>query len=210
MHVEHIIKKANAGLSDKIPCTLQYRIIKIDLDQQLVMGVVYSPWILDSHGHYMSDTEVEKTAHAFLMAGRQNQVDVMHDNRVINAMVVESYVDRIGSADIPAGSWVATTKVHDKQVWDRIKNGELNGYSMEIMSYMVKHKAEITFDAWVLGETQPDPFDGHTHIYLVKMDDKGNLERGFTSKNGPDNHRHTISRLSVTDPYNNTTHRFIV
>lgn len=210
MKRKELIKKAEKELTGKVPVSLSYRIVKVDFDQQLVTGVVYSPWVLDSHGHYMSDTEVEKTCHAFLMQGRQDQVDVMHDNRVINAMVVESYIDRVGSDDIPPGSWVATTKVEDKYIWSQVKKGKLNGYSMEIMSYMVEHKAEITYDAWVMGETQPDPFDGHTHFYLVKMDAAGNIEKGFTSYGGPDNHRHTISRLSVTDPYNNTTHRYIV
>lgn len=210
MDIKSVLKKGDDKLTGKVPVKLSYRITKIDEDQQLVTGVVYSPWVLDSHGHYMSDVEVEKTCHAFLMAGRQDQVDVMHDNKVINAMVVETYIERVGTEDIPVGSWVATTKVQDKAVWRKVKNGSLNGYSMEIMSYMVNHKAEITYDAWVMGETQPDPFDGHTHLYLIKMDANGNIEQGFTSYGGPDNHRHTISRMSVTDPYNATTHRFII
>lgn len=210
MDTKTLLRKGSDVLDGKTAVRLTYRITKIDEDQQLVTGVVYSPWVLDSHGHYMTESEVEKTCHAFLMQGRQDQVDVMHDNRVINAMVVESYIERTGTDDVPAGSWVATTKVQDASAWRRIKNGELNGYSMEIMSYMIQHKAEITFDAWVMGETQPDPFDGHTHLYLIKMDAKGNIEKGFTSYGGPDNHRHTISRMSVTDPYNKTTHRYII
>lgn len=210
MDVKRLLKKGNEMLTGKSPVTLTYRIVKIDNDQQLVTGVVYSPWVLDSHGHYMSDAEVEKTCHAFLMQGRQDQVDVMHDNKVVNALVVESYIEKIGTEEIPVGSWVATTKVRDKKVWHRIKNGELNGYSMEIMSYMVNHKAEITFDSWVICETQPDPTDGHTHFCLIKMDEKGNIEKGFTSYGGSDNHRHSISRMSVTDPYNDATHRFII
>ena len=210
MDISSVLKKGNELLAGKTPVRLSYRIIKIDEDQQIVKGVVYSPWVLDSHGHYMSDKEVEKTCHAFLMSGRQDQVDVMHDNRVINAMVVESYIDHVGGDDIPPGSWMATTKIFDKSVWKQVKSGALNGYSMEIMSYMVQHKAEITYDVWVMGETQPDPFDGHTHLYLIKMDANGNIEQGFTSYGGSDNHRHTISLMSVTDPYNHTTHRFIV
>lgn len=210
MDTKKLIKKGSEQLAGKSPVKLAFKIVKIDHDQQLVTGVVYSPWVLDSHGHYMSDVEVEKTCHAFLAQGRQDQVDVMHDNKVIKALVVETYIERVGSEEVPVGSWVATTKINDKVVWNRIKKGELNGYSMEIMSYMVNHKAEITFDAWRIVETQPDPEDGHTHVCLIKMDDKGNIESGFTSYGGSDNHRHTISRMSVTDPYDTKTHRYIL
>ena len=207
---ETLLKLADAGLIERSPIQLSYKIQKVDYDQQLVTGVVYSPWVLDSHGHYMTPAEVEKTCHAFLAAGRQTQVDVMHDNKVIRATVVESYIERIGNAEVPVGSWVASTKIEDAKIWRLIKDGKLNGYSMEIMAYTVEQQAEISFDAWVYGETQPDPFDGHTHFYLIKMDEQGNIEYGYTSHGGPDDHRHTISRMSVTDPYNYTTHRIVL
>lgn len=210
MRIKDILKKTADEEPTKALVNVQYRITKVDDDRQIVTGVVYSPWVLDSHGHYMSDVEIEKTAHRFLMEGRQKQVDVMHNNKVIDAVVVESYIERTGSREVPVGSWVASTKINDKIVWNGIKSGVINGYSMEIESFLIEHDAEIVFDAWVTGETQPDPFDGHTHTYLVKMDEEGNIERGFTSIGGPDNHRHTISRMSITDPYNKSTHRFII
>lgn len=203
-----LLKKLDKG--GKVRTAFNYRIYKVDNDQQLVHGVVYSPWTLDTHGHYMSDVEVAKTCYSFLANGRQKQVDVMHNNELIDAIVVESYIEKHGNADVPVGSWCATTKINDPSVWRDVKLGRLNGYSMEIMSYSVEHDAEITYDTWVYGETQPDPFDGHTHLFLVKMDREGNVDYGYTSPAGPDLHSHTISRLSVTDPYQYMTHRIIL
>ena len=213
LSVKEILKKAdteNPFEQERVKCSFRYRITKVDHDQQIVHGVVYSPFTLDSHGHYMTATELEKTAHAFLAKGLQRNVDVQHDNKTIDAIVVESYIQREDTDDIPAGSWCAATKINDPQVWKLIKLGKLNGYSMEVMSYAVEHEAEIQYDSWLFGETEPDPFDGHTHLFLVKMNAEGNVDYGYTSVGGADNHRHTITRMSATDPYNYMTHRIIL
>lgn len=188
-----------------------YTIQKIDKDQRLVTGVVYSPWVLDTHGHYMSEEEVQKTCHAFMALGLQQSVDVLHDNEVINAVVVENYIQKDDSdPDIPKGSWVATTKINDPLVWHKVKRGILNGYSMEVQTYMVEHEADIEYESWSYGETKPDPVDGHTHFFLVKMDSEGNVAYGYTSEGGSDNHTHTIRNLSVTELTDNHTHRIIL
>jgi len=31
---------------------------------------------------------------------------------------------------VPAGTWMASYKINDKYTWQKIKNGELNGYSI--------------------------------------------------------------------------------
>lgn len=207
--VKALLKKA-ANPTPSL-ASLDYRIHKIDKEQHLVTGVVYSPFVLDSHGHYMNEAEVQKTCHAFMALGLQNSVDVMHDNEVINAIVVESYIQKDDSdPDIPKGSWVATTKINDPLVWRKVKRGELNGYSMEVKTFMVEHEADIEYDSWSYGETKPDPVDGHTHFFLVKMDADGNVSHGYTSKGGDNNHSHTIRNLSVTELTDNHTHRIIL
>jgi hypothetical protein len=207
--VQQLLRKADSA-PDKHTVQFSYRIGKIDRDEQLVTGVVYSPFVLDTHGHYMTTQEVKKTAHAFLAKGLQHQVDLMHDNEVIAAVIVESYIQKEDDDFAPAGSWIATTKIHDPVVWQKVKKGELNGYSMEIRSYLFEHEADIEFDSWSYGETMPDPTDGHTHFYLVKMDSQGNVFYGQTSQGGEDNHIHTITNLSVTDNTANHTHRIVL
>jgi hypothetical protein len=158
----------------------------------------------------MTADEIEKTAHAFLERGLQKQVDIMHDNKPISAVVVESYIQREDTEFAQAGSWIATTKINDPVVWERIKRGELNGYSMEVRAFTIEHEAEIEFMAWSIGETMPHSEDGHTHLYLVKMDSAGNVARGFTGQGGTEGHTHSISDLSVTDATNNHTHRIVL
>jgi hypothetical protein len=204
-----LLRKADTA-PDKQVTQLSYRICKVDKDQRLVTGVVYSPFVLDSHGHYMTADDVQKTAHAFLELGLQNQIDIMHDNEVVNAVIVESYIQKQDDEFAPSGSWIATTKIDDPVVWNKVKRGELNGYSMEIRSYMYEHDADIEYDSWSYGETMPDPTDGHTHFYLVKMDSQGNVFYGNTSQGGEDNHTHTITSLSVTDITNKHTHRIVL
>lgn len=211
LRTKQLIKKFEDTIKpDSVSLDVQYTIHKVDDEQHLVTGVVYSPFTLDAHGHYMSVDEVRKTAHSFLTQGLQKQVDVMHDNEVIDAVVVESYVLDTDTSYAPAGSWIATTKINDPAVWKKIKRGQLNGYSMEIKTYTIEHEAEIEFDAWVYGETQPHSEDGHTHFYLVKMDSAGNVAQGFTGQSGTDGHTHTIKQLSVTDITDTHTHRIIL
>jgi hypothetical protein len=32
--------------------------------------------------------------------------------------------------DVPAGSWFVSYKINDEETWQKIKNGELNGFSI--------------------------------------------------------------------------------
>jgi hypothetical protein len=206
--VDRILQKFEA--TDQESHILGYSIKSVDYDKQLVTGIVYSPWRLDMHGHYMSSEELEKLAHSTLLNGLQKNIDLQHNNRLVKATIVESYIDREGSFEIPAGSWIATTKIEDTAVWKMIKNGKINGYSMEIRAKAIEHDAEVEYDSVVFGETQPDPYDGHTHLFLVKLDETGKIKYGKTSKGGPDSHEHAITGYSITEQYDGHSHRILV
>jgi hypothetical protein len=67
-----------------------------------------------------------------------HKVNVNHDSKQSkdNVFMVESYIvgDRNTSnlfPDLPEGSWVATYYVDNDEVWDKIKSGEYNGFSLE-------------------------------------------------------------------------------
>lgn len=104
---------------------------KEDEEQQLVYGVVYEPDVEDSHGDYMTATEIEKAAHGFLKDARN--IDKQHDFESGVGEVVESYIAptdfELGDETITKGSWVLVTKASD-EVWEEIKKGEITGYSM--------------------------------------------------------------------------------
>ncbi|MGE8079031.1 XkdF-like putative serine protease domain-containing protein [Peribacillus loiseleuriae] len=104
---------------------------KEDEEQQLVYGLVYEPDTEDSHGDFMTASEIEKSAHGFMKDARN--IDMQHDFNAGVGEVVESYIAPaefdIGEQTITKGSWVLVTKASD-EIWEAIKKEEITGYSM--------------------------------------------------------------------------------
>jgi len=62
-------------------------VCKKDGDEQIVYGEVYSPNRPDSQNEYMTRVEIRKMAHQFLRSAKCNQIDLMHGNKLIEALV---------------------------------------------------------------------------------------------------------------------------
>jgi hypothetical protein len=204
LNIPKIIQKAS-GIET---INVSYNIKKIDNEQQLVIGQVYAPWCLDSHGHYMTAEELKKTAYDFIANGMSRSIDVQHDNQLIDAEVVESFIARKDDPDgFEEGAWIASTRILDKSVWNEVKDGKLNGYSFEIMTYKRDTLVEIECAAWYYGFTDPDPYDKHTHPFIVRMDDNGEILWGRTGEGSDGSPSHPITKASITDPVDGKTHR---
>lgn len=109
-------------------------ISKVDAERRLVYGVVYEPEIVDAQGDFANAEEIEKACHLF-MQDYQN-VGVMHEEVLpdSSASVVENYITSqnimLGDDRVRKGSWVMVVKVHDDELWESVKKGELTGFSM--------------------------------------------------------------------------------
>lgn len=202
MKIENLLKSYK--LQDLVLKTVEFNVKKVNLEKRLVTGQVYAPYCLDSHGHFMTAAELEKVCHNFMASGLQDQIDVMHDNNVIDAVVVESFIAR-GHPDWEEGSWVATTKINDDDTWEGVKKGQYNGYSFEILTFRNDVEVEINFNAWYYGFTDPDPIDKHFHAYLLRMDAEGNVIGGRTSE--VDGHDHEIVTSNITKMADKHRHR---
>lgn len=194
--IAEIVRKAQKG-----PEVIQakYQIQKIHRDERLVTGQVYAPDTLDAHGHFMTKEELKRTAHRFMQDGLLTSIDVQHDNKTIDACIVESFIARKGDPDFEEGSWVATTKINDFNVWNAVKLGVLNGYSFEILTYREDMDVEIEYSSWYYGFTDPDPHDKHYHPFMVRMDDSGEISWGQTGPGNDGSPSHSISMSNITD-----------
>ena len=86
---------------------------------------------------------IEKMAQEYLMNYRQNEITLDHETIANDITLVESWIKTdmykdksvaIGlSEDLPIGTWIAGLKVNQIDAWNRIKNGELRGFSVESM-----------------------------------------------------------------------------
>lgn len=104
---------------------------KADEEKRLVYGVVLEPDALDAQGDQVSAPEIEQAAHAFLERSR-----VLGEGHVrrAKAEVLESYIAQkafdLGDQEVAEGSWVLCVRVDDPDLWQRVKAGEITGFSV--------------------------------------------------------------------------------
>lgn len=118
-------------------------------EKQLLTGVVMladTPiYRKDENGEefYVTFTKdiIEKMAFRYMKNQFSQNVNLEHDpgREVEGVFLVESYLfdedrgvkipDFIG--DVKPGSWIATFKVDNAEVWERVKKGEFEGFSLE-------------------------------------------------------------------------------
>ena len=89
---------------------------------------------------FFSEDTVRKIAQKFLAKQEQHNTDINHneeittENTLLESWIVEdSKMDKSTSLgyDLPKGSWMVSYKINNKDTWNKIKNGELNGYSVQ-------------------------------------------------------------------------------
>jgi hypothetical protein len=108
---------------------------------------------------YFSAETIRRGAEIFLEKARQAEATIEHESDVDGLVVVESWIvdnkemdksTHLGF-DVPNGTWMITMKCHNGEVWDKIKAGEVNGFSIEgrFADRMMLHKqhAEMSTDS---------------------------------------------------------------
>jgi len=183
------------------------RIIKFDSDEQIVCGEVYAPYVLDSHGEMMLPEDVKLLAHRFLLTTKNHMIDIMHNNKVVRASVIESFIARDGDPDYAKDAWVLGVKIFDKQAWADVKVGKLNGFSLEALVY--KYEAEVVYDMLPVHFGCVEQNDGHFHTFWLEVDDDGRVTGGHTSE-ADDGHTHQIACGTATELSNGHAHRFFL
>jgi len=101
------------------------------------------PTILNPQGEFyyvfFSKETIAKLADKFMREKRLDDTNIEHTEKNADSYVKESWIveDEIfdkSSAmglEYPVGTWVITMKVNNEKVWKDIKEGKLNGYSVE-------------------------------------------------------------------------------
>lgn len=177
---------------------------KFDADRQLVWAEVYAPNFPDSDGDFASAEVIEQMAFDFLKKGRTAQVDVNHDNKLYNCYVVESFIVRHDSDLFIPESWVVGIHVDNDEIWQKVKDGDLNGFSMEVNAVSREVEVEINIPERIIGKT--NEVAGHSHKFTVKFDEDGKFLGGETDV--VDGHSHIIRGGTVTEVTGGHQHTF--
>ena len=201
-----VIRKAANELAQDSKSSRPFLIKKADQEKMIVYGEVYAPEVVDSHGDAMTAEEIEKLAHLFLIEMRNHNIDLQHNNKPVQASVVESFIAREGDPIYTPGAWVMGTKIFDEDLWADIKKGVYNGYSMEVLVNKKKETVTVLIQNDLFGYTVVN--DGHEHAFYVKMSDDGRVIGGRTSYD--DGHYHEIKYGTATEEENGHSHRYVL
>lgn len=112
---------------------INFDIEKLNDEEQIVVGVVYEPDVVDAQGDSASADEIRKACHRYNIDSKT--LGIMHkDAAGDRAQIIESYIApadfRLGKGNVKRGAWVMTIKIHDPELWKQIKEGKLTGLSM--------------------------------------------------------------------------------
>lgn len=177
--------------------------------ERIAFAEVLVPDVVNNYGDVYTRDAITEFAHEFARKGYG--LDVNHDNVDVTGTgyyVVESFVARDGDPDFIEGSWVVGIKVVDDTLWQQILDGELNGFSYEATVEMTPVLFTGTAGRQVVGATMPHPIDGHTHTFVLIVDEMNNPKAGATSENA--GHSHEIVSHTVTEVADGHNHRFQV
>lgn len=97
----------------------------------------------DGTEYYLSFTEesISKMSQEFMREYRQHNVTLDHQDDANEVYIVESwlvedsYKDKANALgiDVPKGTWMVAMKVNNIETWERVKAGELKGFSVEAL-----------------------------------------------------------------------------
>lgn len=180
--------------------------------QQVVMGEVLIPMVPNTWGDIYTHEAIVEFCYEF--ARRGYGIDIDHDQEDVtgtHAYVVESFIARAGDPDFIEGSWVVGMKIPDADTWQRVLSGDLNGYSFEALCNMEAISFQNLKNRQIVGETEPDPVDGHRHPYVVICDIFNRPIEGSTGVVDGHDHKiltHTITEDAETSSGDLHAHRF--
>lgn len=179
-----------------------YSIKKVEKDEQVVWGSVHTAYMLDAHNDFFSVEELEKLAKDF---ERKKLIDLQHNFKPIEVEIIESFINKTSNDLWAENEWVLALKIKDPLVWDMIKSGRINGYSIALKAKRKKRIAEVSYR--LHNYTKSQEANGHTHYIFYELDkNTGKIINGRT--NIVDGHYHTINSGTATQESVGHSHRF--
>ena len=126
----------------------EIQLAQVDEEKRLLLGAALIPnkkilRNIDGNEFEMFFTEetIEKLAHSFLKNGHQNNSSLEHEIKLEGMSVVELWTVENPTNDksnnfgktYPKGTMVTMMKVDNDEVWDKVKSGEIKGFSIDAL-----------------------------------------------------------------------------
>ena len=120
---------------------------EVDAEKRILMGPALVPdkqiyrrndKTKDEYYIYFSKATIRKASELFLMNANQNNSTLEHSQKLKGLSVVESWIiegendkSKNYGFDLPQGTWMISMKVNNDEIWDKVKLGEVKGFSIE-------------------------------------------------------------------------------
>ena len=88
---------------------------------------------------YFSKETIRKASQLFLKKSNQSNATIEHEKKIDGMTVVESWIVEDTKKDksalyefnVPEGTWMIAMKVDNEEIWNKVKDGEIKGFSIE-------------------------------------------------------------------------------
>jgi len=119
----------------------EVRLAEVDGEKRILMGPALIPnkkifrkGADDNEDYYIyfSENTVRKASELFFIKSKQN--NSTYEHQIVESWIVDDPTNDKSNAygfDLPKGSWVVSMKVLNDDVWERVKNEEVKGFSIE-------------------------------------------------------------------------------
>ena len=98
----------------------------------------YNPNTDSEYYVYFSPETVRKASELYLKHNNHHKATYEHQDRVSGVLTVESWIkegdmdkSKLYGYDLPNGTWFVKMKINNEELWQKVKQGELKGLSIE-------------------------------------------------------------------------------
>lgn len=98
---------------------------------------IYRNDINGEYDIYFSKDTIRSVAEKFLMNFKNKSFTLEHQDNTNDVTLIESWIKEFSADkseglgfDLPVGTWFISAKINSESLWNRIKSGEFNGFSV--------------------------------------------------------------------------------
>lgn len=111
--------------------SIEVSVLKANDEKKLIYGIALKPDVPDAHDDIISNEEIQKSAHDYLMFRRNT--GIQHEEEA-QALICESYITpldmTIDNKTIKKGTWIICMKIFDNDLWLKVKQGDYKAFSV--------------------------------------------------------------------------------
>ena len=181
-------------------------------EKHMVYGAVLRPdfpiYRNDGENEYyleFTSESIERMARDYMMNYRQGNVTIQHEEYANEVFMVESWIKQDMDKDksvsvgldksLPIGTWFCGFYVNNNDVWERIKSGELKGFSVEAMIDLEDFAKVKKEDAFEMNESFWSKLKSIVSEALGKKEEKMEVNEPQVNEPQP-----TVQEPQTTEP----------